>query len=191
MGLSIHYNGSFNKKASLSNMIEEVKDVAKIYGWKYHIYEETFNKQTTAEKQQNIDLYGISFTPPNSETISLTFLSNGKLCCGAVLQLLGSDIKSNPYLYSLSVKTQFAGSVVHKIIIQLLKYLSNKYFKEFELTDEGQYWETGDEKLLNSIFKTYDDLIDSVQFSIESVPIKKGETFEEYFKRILKQKNKK
>jgi len=37
MGLSINYSGSFKKDSSLEAMIEEVKDIAQIYEWKYTI----------------------------------------------------------------------------------------------------------------------------------------------------------
>jgi len=42
MGLSIHYSGSFNPKASLQAMIEEVKDIAETYKWKYFVFEDEF-----------------------------------------------------------------------------------------------------------------------------------------------------
>lgn len=52
-------------------------------------------------------------------------------------------------LYTLSVKTQFAGTAIHKTIIELFRYLYKKnYVLEFNLIDDGEYWETGDENLL-------------------------------------------
>jgi hypothetical protein len=53
--------------------------------------------------------------------------------------------------------------------------------------DEGEYWETGDEKLLENVFKRYADLIANFASSIESYPLKPGESFEDYFERVLKQ----
>ena len=44
MGLSIHYSGSFNRGASLIEMIEEVKDIAEIYKWKSTTMEEHFSE---------------------------------------------------------------------------------------------------------------------------------------------------
>jgi hypothetical protein len=38
MGLSIHYSGSFNPSASLREMIDEVVEIAKVYHWKYTVY---------------------------------------------------------------------------------------------------------------------------------------------------------
>lgn len=188
MGLSIHYSGSFKKEASLKAMIEEVKDIAEIYEWKYTISENRFPENSFNNIAYDGKLYGISFTPPNSETISLTFLSNAKMCCGVRLKFFGNseNEKDKMYLYMLSSKTQYAGSTIHKIIIHLLRYLSQKYFQDFQLTDEGMYWETGDEKILKENFKAYSDLIDGVVYSIKNYPIHTTESFTAYFARILK-----
>ncbi len=187
MGLSINYSGSFSNNASLQEMIEEVKDIAEIYEWKYSIANTRFPKNTIGKVEYDGELYGISFTPPNSETISLTFLSNGKMCCGARLKFFGNSDNENDklYLYMLCAKTQYTGSTNHKIIIHLLKYLSRKYFQDFHLSDEGAYWETEDEALLEKNFKAYQDLIDGVASSIQHYPVKNNESFTDYFKRIL------
>ncbi len=188
MGLSINYSGSFRQEASLETMIEEVKDIAEIYEWKYTIANTHFPKNTFNKMEYDGKLYGISFTPPNSETISLTFLSNGKMCSGARLKFFGNSNKEEDkqYLFMLSSKTQFAGSTNHKIIIHLLKYLSQKYFQDFQLTDEGAYWETGDEELLEKNFNTYNDLLDGLEHSVKIFKINNNETFTEYFDRLLK-----
>lgn len=100
-----------------------------------------------------------------------------------------SDEQEKKYLYMLSVKTQFAGSSMHKLLINLLKYLSKKYFCEFNLYDEGKYWETGDEILLDEIFSNYNFLLDSFDYALKNEPIKDGENFETYFLRIIQQIN--
>lgn len=193
MGLSIHYSGSFNRGASLIEMIEEVKDIAEIYKWKSTIMEEHFSENLLGKVTYNGKMYGIQITPPNSETISLTFLSNGKMSSSACLQFFGNSINETDrqYLYMVSSKTQFAGSDTHKIVIHLLKYLSKKYFSDFKLIDEGEYWESGNEKLLEEKFEIYNELLDTVSLSIQNYPRKKGETFEEYFERVLNYSKKK
>lgn len=100
-----------------------------------------------------------------------------------------NDEQGKKYLYMLSVKTQFAGSTTHKLIVHLLKYLSKKYLYEFNVFDEGNYWETGDEVLLEQIFEKYNYLLNAVGDALESMPLKKGESFETYFSRIMKQIN--
>jgi len=184
MGLSFHYNGTFSTQVSLSEMIEEVKDIAEACKWKYHIYETVFSSDSFGLEQFDKKLYGISFTPSECETVSLTFLSNGRLSSGANLQFYG-DEKGNEYLYMLSVKTQFAGWQTHMFIIQLFKYLDKKYFQHLTVADEGLYWETGNETLLKERFKEYSALLDKVSTGLEVIPIKPGESLEEYFSRIL------
>jgi len=188
MGLSIHYSGSFKNDSSLEAMIEEVKDIAEVYEWKYTIHNTHFPENTFGKLDYDGELYGISFTPPNSETISLTFLSNGKLCREANLLFYSDTLneKDNAYLYMLSTKTQFAGSTIHKIIIHLFKHLSHKYFQDFKLIDEGAYWETGDEMVLENKFKIYTALLDSFSDSVSKYPKHKTESFTQYFERILK-----
>ncbi len=196
MGLSLHYNGSFNAKASLPAMIEEVKDIAEMFQLEYNIYEEVFPENSFGKALYNQKIYGISFTPTECETVWLCFLSNGKMSSPVHLQFYGNsnDKEDQECLYALAVKTQYAGAETHKLIIHLLKHLGKKYLHNFNVIDEGQYWETGNEKLLEDTFKRYAYLIDGIKSSIENYPIKTGETYEAYFERILRkihEKNKK
>lgn len=188
MGLTIHYSGRFNEHASLPEMIEEVKDIAQIYGWEYHIFEQHFSIDELGKTDYNDKIYGICFTPPECETVNLCFLSNGRMSSETNLEIFGnsSDEDYQKYLYMLSVKTQFAGRVTHKLIIHLLKYLNKKYFSEFKVIDEGNYWDTEDEKILEETFEKYNDLLASFGAALENIPLKSEETFEEYFKRIMK-----
>jgi len=188
MGLSIHYSGSFNPNASLQAMIEEVEDIAKIYQWSYYVFERNFPKKSF-DNPYNDEIYGIDVTPPGCETISLCFLSNGKMSSIVNLKFYcdSKNKEEQRYLYMLSTKTQYAGIEVHKIVIHLLKYLSGKYFSEFKLIDEGKYWETGDEKVLEKNFQRYNELLDTVGSALKNFPINAEETFEMYFERILKQ----
>ena len=188
MGLTIHYSGRLNEQASLSEMIEEVKDIAEIYNWKYHVFEKHFTIDELGKTDYNDKIYGICFTPPECETVNLCFLSNGRMSSAPNLEIFGNstDEDYQKYLYMLSVKTQFAGSATHKLIIHLLKYLNKKYFSEFKVIDEGNYWDTEDEKLLEETFEKYNDLLNSFGAALENIPLKSEESFEQYFKRIMK-----
>lgn len=189
MGLSIHYSGSFNEKPSLFEMIEEVKDIAEIYKWKYNVYEDEFPAGNVGTSKYNQKLYGISLSPPNCEPVFLCFLSNGKMSCPPNLDFYGNakSKEEAEYLYMLSTKTQYAGIEIHKLIIHLLKHLSGKYFRDFKVVDEGKYWETLDEKLLQETFKRYTDLTEGFASSLENYPRNPGESYEAYFERILKE----
>ncbi len=189
MGLTIHYSGIFNKNASLSKMIDEVADIARTHKWKYYVFNKEFPRNNVAGKSYDEKIYGICFTPPKCETVSLCFLSNKRMSSLANLKFYGNstDKKEQQYLYMLSVKTQYAGEEIHKLIIELFRYLKKqKYFEDLKIMDEGKYWETGDEKLLHEIFEKNIALLDSFTFAIKNVPIKKSESYESYFNRIAK-----
>jgi hypothetical protein len=94
--------------------------------------------------------------------------------------------KNEPYIYTVSVKTQFAGVIVHQLLIRLFKYLNNKYFEDFKLKDESYYWETDDENLMLEQFKVYDRLLDNFELSFQTFPIESGEDMISYFERLMK-----
>jgi len=189
MGLSIHYSGRFNKNAALSELITEVKEIAETFKWNYKIFLEDFPVNKNETQPYDGKIYGISFTPPGCETISICFLSNYRMSNNVLLKFYGhsENQPENKFLYMLSGKTQFAGKTIHKAIIELFHYLfKENYFSEFNLIDEGDYWETGNENLLEQKFKENGDLIDNFSMAIETIPIKRGESFENYFKRIIR-----
>jgi hypothetical protein len=187
MGLSIHYKGNFKPHASLEEMIHELEDIAKIHKWKYHIFEKQFPEKVFTEDTHDGKLYGMLFSPPECEPVCICFLSNGKMSGPVQLQFYGDSKNKTEeeYLYWISVKTQFAGSQIHKLVIHLLKYVSKKYLSEFSLNDEGQYWETGDEKLLDETFGRYNFLLDAAMNAFENFPLMEKETMESYFERVL------
>jgi hypothetical protein len=189
MGLSIHYSGTFNPAASLSSLVEEVQDVAELYKWKYKVFESEFPADSFGKEEYNQEIYGICFTPPECETIWLCFLSNGRMSSPIHLEFYGKNEnqEEQPNLYMLSTKTQYAGVEIHKLIIHLFRYVAGKYLQELKVTDEGYYWETGDDKLLADTFKEYTELIEGFVTSIEIYPMNPGESYEAYFARLMMQ----
>lgn len=189
MGLSIHYRGRISNPLLLPTLIEEIEDIANIYNWKYVIYERHFPENTYGKPEYNQNVYGISFTPPECETISISFLSNGRMSSSAHLKFFGKTdtTAESEYLYLLSAKTQYAGIMVHQFIIQLFRYLNKKYFADFTMKDEGGFWETNDEAVLKSNFNKYTELLDGLVSSIEIFPVQPGENIVSYLARLMKQ----
>lgn len=189
MGLSIHYKGNIKEAKLLPNLIEEVKDVAETYHWKYHIYETNFVNNKLDNQLLFDEVYGISFTPTNCETISFTFLSNGVMVCPNRLFLFSGSLNEQEHIYSISAKTQYAGVMLHQFIIHFLKYLNNKYFDNFNVTDESFYWETGDEQQMKSQFLKYNTLIDNFVLALDVFPREKDENMIAYMERLMKHIN--
>lgn len=187
MGLTIHYSGRFNPESSLPDMIDEVKDICEISNWKFTIFEGEFPDHIESIKDYDGKLYGIIFSPPNCEPVSLAFLSNRRLSSPLHLSAWYDDanVKAEDYLYKVFTKTQYAGPEVHKIIIHFLKYITKKYFQQFECYDESQYWETEDEHKLIQAFNRYNKILNSFGSALQQQPMKDGETLEEYFKRLI------
>ena len=188
MGLSIHFSGRLREAEFLPAMIEEVIDVSKVYGWKYNVYNTHFPNNGFESCTSFDNIYGISFTPTDCETVSLTFLSDGTMASPAYISIFtdSEDETKRSYIYFISVKTQFAGIFVHLLLIRLLKYLNDKYFDCFKLDDESYYWETGDENLMRERFKLYDKLLDNVVLSTQTFPIEPNEDIIAYFERLMK-----
>ncbi|MCF6240229.1 MAG: hypothetical protein L3J74_02650 [Bacteroidales bacterium] len=193
MGLSIHYSGEFNKKSSLKNMINELKDIAENLNWEYFIYEDDFPENSLNKKEFNKEkLYGISLLPPNCEPVNICFLSNGRMSAALNLQLWANpkNKEEKQYLYMIATKTQFAGIEIHKTIIHLFRYLDTKYLTNFKLTDESNYWETMDENELKKGFDKYNKILDMTELALRTTPKKQNESYQEYFNKLVKMINK-
>jgi hypothetical protein len=185
MGICIHYSGWLKTKKSLPHLIEEVRDIAESYKWQYHIFEEEFPYGSFKKPVSDAKAYGICFSPPASEPLTLTFASNGKLVSPWYLEHYFTDNKNERWLKGNSTKTHYSGVTIHKVVIHLFDYLSKKYLRNFKLYDEAQYWETRDEKLVQANFNYLNACMDSFDKALNTQPRKKGESFEKYFERLL------
>jgi hypothetical protein len=188
MGLSIHFKGNLSSGEMLPLLIEEVKDICENLKWPATVFETAFPKNSFEQKSSIQEIYGICFSPPESEPVSLCFLSNGNLVSIFSWAIFVNDqMKDESILLSdVSVKTQYAGPTIHKMIIHLLEYISKKYLSQFRMMDEGQYWETRDEALLERNFAFLTDLLNRVGNMIETTSLQPEESFESYFERIMK-----
>jgi metallo-beta-lactamase class B len=88
MGLSFYFSGSLQNAEDLSSLIEEIVDVSRVYGWKYHIYNpnfpnDAFENNDSFEKgcpvpQQSFDEF--MELKVGNEKVNIDFLGEGHTC---------------------------------------------------------------------------------------------------------------
>jgi hypothetical protein len=170
MGLTFHYSATLKNRRKLNNLLEEVTDICKSLNWKYNLFDNKVVK-------------GISLAPENSESLWLTFDHTNQL----LMPFTATWAKpGDKFYYGAFTKTQFAGADTHIALIRLLKYISKKYFSEIKVSDEGGYWETGDETVLRKTFARYSFLLDKVAGALSGMKSVPGETPESLADRIEK-----
>lgn len=165
MGLSIHFSGTLISPSLNKSLSNEVEDICNSLAW------ECTPIETAA-------LNGIVFTPPECEPVFLTFTDEGRLFSPLQTEMEETYKKAGldaSMMYWLSVKTQYAGIAIHKLMIELFRYLSRTYFEHFELKDEGLYWETNDEAVLQAQFDAYEFALQTVTDALTGMQRQDGE----------------
>lgn len=219
MGLSFHYRGRLNAAPELPKLIDEVEDICRILNWKHLVFNVQYPDGKFISPVNDED-YGIVFTPPSCEPVCLAFDSEGKLYTPWLKELIkkqaSGELKvisvklnlndSNPepvisennesfdpedILYSISVKTQNAGSETHIKVMELLRYLSEKYLAEFKILDESHYWETRDPENLNNQMDTIHHFMDTFHDMISKEKIQSQDDFMSFLKKLSLQIKKK
>jgi len=174
MGVSLHYRGKLDDKTQLPSLCDEVGDIASSMGWPSRVLDDDWSIPVDAELlsggiiEGNLGLKGILITPhPQSESLILTFDRDGQLRAPmTVLLLLDGTLK--PETAWISMKTQFAGPDTHVWVIGLLKYLKKRYISDLEVSDESEYWDTGDRQVLEDQMAFINDKLDHLSSSISS-----------------------
>ncbi len=175
MGLTFHYTAKIRRQELIDEMTAEVEDIARSLKWKYHIIDDD-------------QLKGIVVSPEECEPLGLTFTPNGKLC--SIVNVIVNK-PDDEFYYSGFTKTQFAGPDTHIALLKLLHYLSEKYFSEIEVYDEGLYWGTWDKKILLEQFAKYNYALNVVTAALDEMKKIPGETVQSLAERREEQLKKK
>lgn len=168
MGLTFHYSGKIRNHEQIDMLVEEVKDLCKGLNWEYNVLDDDKIK-------------GILVSTTESEPLWFTFTPDGRTC--DVVNLQYTD-PSEKYYSLCHTKTQYAGPEVHMAMIKMLRYMSDKYYSEIEVTDEGEYWETGDEENLRRIFGNFTQAINMFAEMLDKMERIPGESAESLAGRI-------
>ncbi len=187
MGVTLYYKGKLKTPDLIPDLVKELEEISNVNGWQNQVI--TPNLKTVTDKQPKIS--GIVLSPEKSEPVAMTFDEDGNLI--SLLALYLAEQNEEPLedlLHTVFVKTQFAGPKYHVKLCNLLKYLSNKYFSDFECKDDSGYYETGDETKLLEVMSTIDRMMDSLDdaFSMHSEDLKdkSPEEIKDFIGNVLK-----
>jgi hypothetical protein len=157
MGVSIHYRGRLNDVGQLAKLCAELADIAAAMGWETTRLDDDWERPADARLRftlagaqidGHLGLKGLLMTPDvEAESLSFFFDREGNLR-SAIDMVSIPDGTVKPEDAWVSVKTQFASPEVHVWIIGLLKYVKKRYISDLQVSDEGEYWETGDIRIL-------------------------------------------
>ncbi len=160
MGISIHYGGKIDDLERISNLLEELTDIAKAMRWE-------FTRISAVENASK--LTGIIVTPANQcEPLTFLFDGDGNLRCFA--DLLEHPLQTTESSFTSSTKTQFTSVDTHIWIIALLRYLKKHYLSNLQVTDEGDYWETEDRNRLINKREFLNLKIRQISVGFENIP---------------------
>ena len=181
MGISIHYKGKLNSENLIDPFCEEVKDIADSMDWEYTI----INRELGDE----FSLKGL-FIKPHEKAELLQFVFDQKGYLRNALHLDYTDNDDDISFFN-HIKTQYAPVEIHIAIIKLLHYLKEKYVSSLEVYDDGRFWETNDERILNEKLEFLNKAMDKLEDILNSIPHEKDETAESIankIERIIKAK---
>lgn len=181
MGVTIHYRGTLDDTGSIDAFRRELADIGKSMGWETSPLDDSWLEPPSARLEHrdgvatitgHLGLKGISLRPGDkAESLSFLFDAQGCLrsCMDVIMRCEGNAVTEKHWE---SIKTQFASPDLHIWIIGLLKYLKKRYMPDLEVSDEGEYWETGDRaalvakmQLINNKINWLSDELTSSQFA--------------------------
>lgn len=181
MGVTIHYKGKLDCVENIDSFCEEMEDIAKSMGWKHTIIDKF-------DSNDKIPVKGIIIRAhEKSESLQLISDLHGNLRNVFAFEFAGED---SDLTYLNFIKTQFAPVEIHIAVIKLLKYIQQKYISNLDVYDEGEYWQTGDEKILkrkidflNRIMDQFEDVLNSVKFEENETAESVADKIEEILKK--------
>lgn len=157
MGVTIHYKGRLKNIEEVNQLVDELEEVARTNEWHYQIIDTLQDfvemiEQVVPEDLEELELShlrGIALGQPESEPIWMVFDEDGQLITPMVAYIRHQDPEYYKTLdFHAFTRTQSGGPEYHIKLVKLLKYLSSKYFDEWEVLDDGQYYVSGDEEKL-------------------------------------------
>jgi hypothetical protein len=177
MGVSIHYRGGLENVDQLPELRDKLMGIASSIGWQCRVLDDDWSVPAkavlehsgkSAEIKGHLGLKGIQLKPPGEcEALDFFFDSKGYLLSpmNVILVQEGALALDDAWI---SVKTQFLSAEMHVMIIGLLKCIKEHYLPNLEVKDEGEYWETGDYRILEDKMRLIEGEIDYLSRELSS-----------------------
>ncbi len=175
MGLTIFYSGAIRDVRLIPALVDEVCDICDGLYWRCEI----------VEPSDDIPISGVLFCPPRSEEIWLTFLPNGRMANPESFFNITGEKKKLSGSIVLNSIVQYAGADAHMRVIEMLKYLSPKYFRRLKIIDESEYWETGNAEKCRDWFVMFDAWTKNMSEDLGKLDNRGHEGGENYQERLM------
>jgi len=163
MGITISYKGRLKSPQLIPELLKELEYLCQEMSWEFHPFSD-----------DDLNVTGASLhVHPDAESLDFYFDKTGRLIniAGQIIQKESGKLPeayAEVMLYVSFCKTQFAGPLVHKMVIELLLYLRKKYFREMEIEDEGGYYPHRDETELLRRMQFLDSMINAFTRMLET-----------------------
>ncbi|MDH5443957.1 MAG: hypothetical protein OEY52_00280 [Gammaproteobacteria bacterium] len=144
MGVTIHFEGQLQDEENYKKLIENVHEFAAEYGLETTDIDEENKTLSRVKDEKDWD-----YTGP-VKGIRVKIHDN----CDPLIFEFDENLYMQEY-----IKTQFVGPEAHIIICEYLASVM-PFFKEFNIFDEGEYFETKDKNKLEHHIDTVDSLIE-------------------------------
>ena len=151
--LKVRYRGKLKNPKDVYPLIAETEDICRSNNWTHKIWDEDWSKPPSITTNFTKDalgfdghapLKGLTFGIGETEIIWLTFSPQG------IIQSLFTLADPTFFLNDADfpwqrVKTSSNDAKTHIALCKLFRYLAGKYFEIFEVLDESNYWNHGDD----------------------------------------------
>jgi hypothetical protein len=196
MGVTIHYRGTLRDEGAIEDLTCEVSDICRIMKWPFNVINDDWTKPSSGKVTHhhlapvingNLGLKGISFQPhPDCEWVHFCFEKTGVMTNPAYRALDLEKGQSPQAPCWNSVKTQFAPLTTHVAIVKLFGHVQSRYVSDMDVSDEGQYWETGDIAVLVDRIAAVNRAMDMVEEELQKIelPSIEGESNEDFICRL-------
>jgi hypothetical protein len=181
MGITIHYSGRIRDTADIDKLSLQLEFAARELGWPFERLDERLlgtadylqfetgedelgTYTTFSEDTRPIDdrWRGLLILPPETESVTIAFNRAGELMNYVPMNDTGHYF-ATPYVFT---KTQFSTVDTHIAVCNLLR-LVTPYMAEWEVMDEGEYWERQDRERLAELMGFLADRIQNLSEQVD------------------------